>query len=64
MLSTVVQTDELERVFIRYADVCKAGMSALKKRDSSGRRAKSKAKKKEKKGGNGGGGGMEGEMKA
>jgi signal recognition particle subunit SRP14 len=48
---------------MRYADVCKAGMSALKKRDRSGRKAKGKAKKKEKKGGNGGGGGMEGEMK-
>jgi hypothetical protein len=42
-LSTVVQPDELEAFFARYADVCKSGMTgALKKRDRKGRKAKKK----------------------
>lgn len=44
-LSTIVQADELEGFFVRYADVCKAGMGGLKKRDRSGRKAKAKKKK-------------------
>ena len=48
-LSTVVQPDDLETFFTKYADVCKTGMSGLKKRDRSGRKAKEKKKKKEKK---------------
>lgn len=40
-----MQADELEGFFVRYAEVCKAGMSGLKKRDRSGRK-KGKAKKK------------------
>jgi signal recognition particle subunit SRP14 len=44
-LSTIVEPDALEAFFIRYAEVCKAGMGALKKRDRSGRK-KAKAKKK------------------
>ena len=44
---------------MRYADVCKAGMSGLKKRDRSGRKAKGKAKKKK----GASGGGVEGEKK-
>ncbi|GAB7344470.1 hypothetical protein MBLNU457_2308t1 [Dothideomycetes sp. NU457] len=47
-LSTVVQPDELEGFFARYADVCKAGMGALKKRDRS-KRKKAKKGKGEKK---------------
>jgi len=47
-LSTVVQPDELEGFFVRYADVCKAGMGALKKRDRS-KRKKAKKGKGEKK---------------
>ncbi|MCJ1274018.1 hypothetical protein MMC21_001812 [Puttea exsequens] len=43
--STVVQAVELEGFFSRYADVCKAGMAGLKKRDRSGRKAKAKKKK-------------------
>jgi len=43
--STVVEPDALEAFFVRYAEVCKAGMGALKKRDRSGRK-KAKAKKK------------------
>jgi signal recognition particle subunit SRP14 len=44
-LSTVVEPDALEAFFGRYAEVCKAGMGALKKRDRSGRK-KAKAKKR------------------
>lgn len=43
-LSTVVQPDDLETFFTRYADVCKAGMQSLKKRDRS-KRKKDKKKK-------------------
>ena len=45
-LSTIVQHDELESFFTRYAEVWKAGMSGLKKRDRSGRKAKAKKTKK------------------
>lgn len=44
-LSTIVQPDDLEAFYTRYADVCKAGMQALKKRDRS-KRKKAKAGKK------------------
>ena len=44
-LSTVVQPDELETFFVKYAEVCKSGMSGLKKRDRSGRKAKEKKKR-------------------
>ncbi|KAL8941948.1 MAG: hypothetical protein Q9211_001602 [Gyalolechia sp. 1 TL-2023] len=44
-LSIVVQPDELEGFFTKYAEVMKAGTTALKKRDRSGRK-KAKAKKK------------------
>ncbi len=44
-ISTVVQADELEVFFVKYAEVWKAGMTGLKKRDRSGRK-KGKAKKK------------------
>lgn len=44
-LSTIVQPDKLEGFYARYADVCKAGMSALKPRDRS-KRKKDKKKKK------------------
>jgi len=39
-LSTIVQPGELEAFFTRYADICKAGMVGLKKRDRKGRKAK------------------------
>ena len=42
-LSTVVTADALEDFFTRYAEVCKSGMSGLKKRD----RSKAKAKRSE-----------------
>ena len=46
-LSTVVQPDELEGFYTKYAEVCKAGMSGLKKRDRKGAKEKLKAKKKQ-----------------
>jgi signal recognition particle subunit SRP14 len=49
-LSTVVQPNDLDGFFVRYAEVCKAGMGALKKRD----RSKKKRKEKKKKGTEGG----------
>lgn len=44
-LSTVVQPDEVEGFYARYAEVCKAGMSALKPRDRTKRKAKAKKRK-------------------
>lgn len=44
-LSTIVQPDALDGFYVRYAELCKAGMSALKKRDRS-KRKKDKAKKR------------------
>lgn len=44
-ISTVVQSDQLESFFARYADACKSGMSGLKKRDRT-KRKKDKKKKK------------------
>ncbi|KAK0714320.1 signal recognition particle, SRP14 subunit [Apiosordaria backusii] len=45
-LSTVVQPDELDAFYLRYAEVCKAGMSGLKPRDRTKRKAKEKARRK------------------
>lgn len=58
-LSTVVQPDALEGFFIRYAEVCKLGMSGLKKRNRSKAKEKQKAKKKKL----GAGAGAAGEVK-
>lgn len=44
-LSTIVQPQDLEDFYTRYADVCKAGMTALKPRDRSKKKAKAKKKK-------------------
>ncbi|PNY27252.1 Uncharacterized protein TCAP_02824 [Tolypocladium capitatum] len=44
-LCTVVQPQDLEDFYTRYADVCKAGMTALKPRDRSKKKAKAKKKK-------------------
>ncbi|KAK2741701.1 hypothetical protein FQN55_008200 [Onygenales sp. PD_40] len=45
--STVVQPDELEGFYLRYAEVCKGGMVGMKKRDRSGKKkGKSKGKGK------------------
>ncbi|GAM86581.1 hypothetical protein ANO11243_045950 [Dothideomycetidae sp. 11243] len=47
-LSTVVEPEQMEEFFARYAETCKAGMQSLKKRDRSKRRKgkKGKAEKK------------------
>jgi signal recognition particle subunit SRP14 len=45
-LSTIVEAGALEAFFIKYAEVCKSGMSGLKKRDRSKVKKKMKAKKK------------------
>lgn len=50
-LSTVVEVDALEGFYAKYADVCKVGMSNLKKRDRSKNKEKLKAAKKKKQGG-------------
>lgn len=44
-LSTIVQPDGIDAFFARYAEVCKAGLQSLKKRDRS-KRKKDKGKKK------------------
>ncbi|KAF1979954.1 signal recognition particle, SRP9/SRP14 subunit [Bimuria novae-zelandiae CBS 107.79] len=44
-LSTIVQPDQLDAFFVRYAEACKAGMSGLKKRDRRGKKDKKKKKK-------------------
>jgi signal recognition particle subunit SRP14 len=43
-ISTVVQPDDLSSFYGRYAEVCRSGMDALKKRD----RSKVKKRKREK----------------
>ncbi|KAK0277799.1 hypothetical protein LTR35_009635 [Friedmanniomyces endolithicus] len=45
-LSTVVQPDDIEAFFTRYAEVCKGGMRGLRRRDRSKRKKKDKGKKK------------------
>ena len=44
-LSTVVNPGDLDAFYARYADTCKAGMTALKPRDRSKKKAKAKKKK-------------------
>jgi signal recognition particle subunit SRP14 len=45
-LSTVVQPDDLDAFYARYAEACRAGMSGLKKRDKKkGKKDKKKKKK-------------------
>ncbi|KAJ6440876.1 signal recognition particle protein domain-containing protein [Purpureocillium lavendulum] len=44
-LSTVVKPHELDAFYSRYAEVCKAGMTALKPRDRSKKKAKARKKK-------------------
>ncbi|KAL7273701.1 hypothetical protein RUND412_003421 [Rhizina undulata] len=47
-LSTLVQPADLEAFFARYAEVCKANMGALKKRDRKARKTKARKKNKAK----------------
>ncbi|EJT75290.1 hypothetical protein GGTG_05227 [Gaeumannomyces tritici R3-111a-1] len=44
-LSTIVEPDALDAFYARYAEVCKAGMAALKPRDKSKKKAKAKKRK-------------------
>lgn len=44
-LATLVDSDALEAFYARYAEICKAGMLALKPRDRSKRKTKGKKKK-------------------
>lgn len=44
-LATVVQSSDLDAFYARYAEICKAGMLALKPRVRTKRKAKSKKKK-------------------
>jgi signal recognition particle subunit SRP14 len=44
-LATVVRSGDLDAFYARYADICKAGMLALKPRVRTKRKAKSKKKK-------------------
>ena len=44
-LSTVVQSDALDAFYARYAEVCRGGMTSLKPRDRSKRKAKARKKK-------------------
>ncbi|OJD14858.1 hypothetical protein AJ78_04834 [Emergomyces pasteurianus Ep9510] len=37
-VSTIVQPDDIEGFFVRYAEICKTGMVGMKKRDRSGRK--------------------------
>ncbi|KAL3436505.1 signal recognition particle, SRP14 subunit [Aspergillus tetrazonus] len=41
-ISTIVRPAELEAFYARYAEVCKAGMTGLKKRDRKLKKAKAK----------------------
>lgn len=45
-ITTVVQPDELEAFFVRYAEVCKTSMLSLRKRDRRKRKADKSKKKK------------------
>ena len=44
-VSTIVQPEDLDAFYVKYAEACKAGMTSLKKRDRS-KRKKDKKKKK------------------
>lgn len=45
-LSTVIDSDALDAFYARYAEICKAGMVALKPRDRTKNKRKTKGKKK------------------
>lgn len=46
-LSTVVQPDDIESFFSKYAEVCRASMQSLRKRDRSKRKGRKKKDKKQ-----------------
>lgn len=43
-ISTIVKPDDLDGFYERYAEICKAGMTALKPRDRKKKKAKAKKK--------------------
>lgn len=43
-ISTIVKPGDLEAFYERYAEVCKAGMTALKPRDRKKKKAKARKK--------------------
>ncbi|KAG5982914.1 hypothetical protein E4U55_001149 [Claviceps digitariae] len=44
-MSTIVQPNDIDNFYIRYADICKSGMAALKPRDRSKKKSRAKKKK-------------------
>ncbi|KAG5956605.1 hypothetical protein E4U58_006522 [Claviceps cyperi] len=44
-ISTIVHPNDVDEFYIRYADICKSGMIALKPRDRSKKKARAKRKK-------------------
>lgn len=44
-ISTIVHPSDVDDFYIRYADICKSGMIALKPRDRSKKKARAKRKK-------------------
>ncbi|KAG6041799.1 hypothetical protein E4U17_001646 [Claviceps sp. LM77 group G4] len=44
-ISTIVHPNDVDDFYIRYADICKLGMVALKPRDRSKKKARAKRKK-------------------
>ncbi|KAK4946544.1 hypothetical protein LTR10_014396 [Elasticomyces elasticus] len=49
-IATVVEIEDLDSFYARYAEVCKKGMEGLRKRDKKKAKEKAKAKKKGKSG--------------
>lgn len=45
-LATVVEAEDVEAFYVKYAEACKKGMEALRKRDKKKAKEKAKAKKK------------------
>lgn len=43
-ISTIVKPEDLDGFYERYAEICKAGMTALKPRDRKKKKAKAKKK--------------------
>ena len=46
-LATVVEPDAIDAFYVRYAEVCKTGMTALKRRDRKKKNRKKKTTKTE-----------------
>jgi signal recognition particle subunit SRP14 len=44
-LSTIVEAEALESFYAKYAEICKAGITTLKPRDRSKKKAKARKKK-------------------